>query len=322
MAITARDARIKIRTVDGWLDPLTGVTTPIVWPTEDNVGINAIAGWEPTAMVSDDNYRITTPGTVIEDMHLINGSFLVFAPNVTLRRCLITNGGITNYDAPVINNGMLVEDCTVVIDPPGSEIGIHTVINMAGFTANRCAFLDVHEGIQTGGTAGPLADPDNPDGYKVRIYNSYFRGQSPGTGTDPCPEFHGDLMQPVDFGGTGGTEFVVRNTVMWTVERNPYCGFSSCMDAYPGHCQPVDIDGLVLSGAAFSYRGNAGGSIKNLYINNNAWNFWPVTISEASWPLVTEWDCVVFNGLDVDGQPTEPVGRIPYGYLYGPPDPL
>lgn len=95
------------------------------------------------------------------------------------------------------------------------------------------------------------------------------------------------------------------------------------MDAYPGHCKPVDIDRLMLSGAAFSYRGNAGGNIRNLWINNNAWNFWPVTITDEAWDtVVTGWDCVVFDGLDDNGQPTAPVGRIPFGYQFGPPDPI
>ena len=322
MAVHVNNPKISYRTADGWLDALTGELSVIRFPTVDTVGINAIPGWTPTTTITDENLRITGAGTVIEDVLVTNGSILAFAPNVTIRRCKVINGGIYNYDAPAINNGMLVEDCTIQMIPPANVIPLNVCVSMAGFTLRRVAIIDVMEGIQIGGTAGPLTDPTHPDGYAVRLYDCFFRGQVPfpesGDPTEPCYGYHGDLMQPLDFGGTGGTEFIVRNCTVWSNERNPYCGFSSLFDAYYGHCRPVDIDGLMMSGGAGCYRGGAGGSVKNMFLHQDSWNFYPVAITDEAWERYTYWDCVTFDELDEDGQPLNILARVPYTWPYGP----
>jgi hypothetical protein len=321
VSIQVTDPKVKYRTATGWLDPLTGETSVIRYPTINTVGVNAIPGWTPTVTITDDNYRIIEPGAVVEDLHVINGSILVFAPHVTLRRCRIDNGAIINSDGPVVNNGLLIEDCTIESTPPSHEIPSNSCIIIAGYTVRRTACINVNEGYSTGGTAFTLADPTDPNGYAVRMYDSITVIHAPGAG--PCPDYHGDGIQTVDIGGTGGTPLIIRNSVIKSIDFLPDCGGSSCMDAFYGQSQPPDIDRLLLSGAAASYRGSAGGSIRNMVIENDKWAFFPVSIEEERWAGVTHWDCVLCDGIDVDGQPGPLVARVPFGYPgFGPFDPV
>lgn len=319
--VAVYNPKIKVRTDGGWLDPLTGVTTPVEFPNATNVGVQAIPGWEPTSTV-EGNINVFTAGTVLEDIDIINGSIILEAPDCTIRRCRILNGSILTTYSAVVYNHALVEDCTIELDPPGEYVPAATAFGTAGTLYRRCSLINVHEGWTTGGTNYTLANPDHPDGYAVRIYNCYCQL----TGPSDCHEWHGDGIQTVDFGaggvGLGGTPLIIRNSTWRSIDRytDPPCIASSCMDAYFGQCQPVDFDRVLLSGATASFRGSAGGSVRNMFIEHDSWNFFPVSTDEDGWLRYTYWDCRTCT-LDGDGQPDVMVNRVQYGYPgYGPLD--
>lgn len=340
------DPKISYRAADGWIDAFTGTTTPVGWPTADNTGIAQFPGWVPAFTLTDDVLDVFEEGAVIEDFEFINTTVNVRAPNVTIRRCNMVNGAIVNEYGGTIYNHMTVEDTTIRSDPPGKWMAtiFNTAILTAGFTCRRVAIIDTNEGIHTGGSLLPLADPDHPLGRTVRLYNCYTDIVSPVSSTtgiycqydadaaaaDPTSpavgdwiDWHGDTVQAED-GGEGGVPLIARNCRngsrdLQNDDAFP-CGASAIWYTRPLMSAPPDVDGLIVSGAGFTIHNGCGGKWRNVHIIQDSWTYGPTSFER--WDNVTLWEDVFVSTLDGDGNPV-PVARIPYGYPgYGPLDPL
>ncbi len=85
-------------------------SSSLAYPTETTTGVPS--GWNPKKSVTG-NYTISTAGAVVEDLRITNGSLIVNAPNVTVRRVEVIGGGIDNWPGSTCNNGLLVENSTV-----------------------------------------------------------------------------------------------------------------------------------------------------------------------------------------------------------------
>lgn len=340
------DPKISYRAADGWIDALSGTFTPVGWPNRTNTGVAGIPGWEPTTEMTDSSLEVFDEGAVIEDLRITNGGIGVNAPHVTVRRCEIINGGIFNEYHGIHQNGLVIEDCTIRSDPPGKWMQniYNTAVGFAGITMRRCAIFETNEGIHTGGSQLPLADPDDPLGYQFRMYNCYTEIWSPvssETGvycqydadaaaadpTDPDVgswiDWHGDCAQAED-GGFGGTPIKARNCYFWSRDQQNDddfpCGASAIWYTRPTQSMPPDVDGLIVGGAGFSIHNGCGGRWRNVHVIQDSYYYGPLSFER--WDNITLWEDVFLSTLDVDGNPV-PVGRIPYGYPgYGPLDPL
>jgi hypothetical protein len=328
------DPKIKYRTPTGWLDALTGEFTPVAFPratawNDDglgiaaNVGVDGIPGWTPAITIEDDTLICSTEGAVVEDVRVINGGIRVDAPNVTIRRCEIINGSFFNDYGAVIGNGVLYEDCTTRADPPGALLGLNTPWSTAGYTCNRCAILLNGEGWHTGNSGTPLADPDHPDGYTVRLYNCYAEIISQ-EGCGIVSDYHGDVLQAYD-GGGGGVPLVIRNcTLRADPVPIPDCHASAHLGMGVTQAGPADIDGVFMHGAsAVPLHADCGGKFRNIYITEDCVDIFAVAIDVYYWSITTVWDRVVLcDGITADGQPGPPTASVPYGWPgFGPLDP-
>lgn len=314
---TATDVQVSYRTEAGWVDALSGMLTPVQFPTATSVGVDAIPGWTPTFTITDDNYQVFDAGAVVEDIRVVNGTIYARAPHVTIRRCEVINGSITNEYGNV-HNGMVVEDCTIRASPAGAAIPLNSAMGIAGYTVRRTAIIDTNEGPHTGFSDAVLDDPTDPLGYAVRIFDCYFQI----TGPMPCDgiDYHGDILQCFD-GGNGGVPLQIRNSTFISNDNLPDCGASAGIGSGVGQSGLHDIDGLILAGAAASYHNDCGGTVRNMYFVDNSWIYFPVSIDTPYWPLITEWSAWTVV-LDENGQPTTRTHSVPHGYPgYGPFDP-
>ena len=333
--IDVRDPKISYRTETGWVDALTGAFESVAFPHATSwdingvpltcsVGVDGIDGWEPTTVV-EGNYIITEPDAVIEDVRVVGGAFAIGAPRVTLRRCEAYNGLFLNDYGPALGNGLLMEDCTQRGDPVGTSSPLNAAFTVNGYTCNRCATIGGIEGWHTGGSEIPLMDPDHPDGNTIRLYNCYGSIHFPVDCTALDIDWHGDVFQGFDgVPPGGGVQNIIRNTALYSTDELPDCGASAIIGIGAGHSQPVDFDGIILSGSGTPLHADCGGKFRNIYIDASTTPyFFPVSIEPEFWPLVEVWENVfTVDGVTVDGQPGEILNTIPYGYPgYGPLDP-
>lgn len=350
------DPKISYRAAGGWIDALSGTFTPLLgWPTATNVGVAAIPGWEPTRTLVDENLFMFEEGGVVEDVRIINGGIGVNVPHVTVRRCEIINGGIFNDYHSTWQNDMRIEDCTIRSDPPGLWMAniYNTAAGFAGFTMKRCAIIDTNEGIHTGGSDIPLADPDDPLGYGVKLYDCYTNVIGPrssetglycqydaaASAADPTHppvgswiDWHGDTIQAEDGptgSGLGGVPLTVRNCSNHSrdhtdpedlISPDLGCGASAIFYTRPGMSMPPDVENLIVEGAGFSIHNGCGGRWRNVHIIKDSYYYGPISFER--WDNITLWEDVFISTWGEDGNPV-PYGRVPFGYPgYGPLDPL
>lgn len=93
--------------------------------------------------------------------------------------------------------------------------------------------------------------------------------------------------------------------------------------------QPMDVDGLIMSGALFSFVVECGGSFRNLYFEAGsnpdsipAGVRGPISVPPAAWTITDEeaWSALICT-LDANGQPDTITASIPHGWQTGPFDP-
>ena len=149
------------------------------FPTLSSVGVPA--GWTPVRVVNGD-YTVSTAGAVVQDLR-INGSLIVNAPNVTVRRVEMLGGSINNFVGPTCRNGLVVEDTTIARGPGQTTSGDWPAIGAGGYTARRVKIDGLPEGFRVGGVENGCGP--------VRIEDSYARVVSP----DNCGDWHGDGLQ-------------------------------------------------------------------------------------------------------------------------------
>jgi hypothetical protein len=280
-------------------------------------------------------FQFGEPGGVLEDTR-IYGGLMITGPHITVRRCEIIGGCIDNTYGNQVGNDLLIEDTTVKLDPAGvnTDFTGQFACGTTGMLVRRCAFLDTTEGFRIGGSDQPLRDPAyTTNAHNTRIYNTYIRI----TGPHPCSptqgiDYHGDGMQAFD-GGFAGVTLTMRNCRIESVDQwttgqtpgvgDPGCGGTSCMIAGAAQAQPFDIDGVIMSGAAYCFVCENGGVYKNLYIVEDSWVYGPVSVPDEGWAITDaeQWSAYTCT-LDGSGQVDTIIGSIPHGYPgFGPLDP-
>jgi hypothetical protein len=255
-------------------------SAPLKFPTPDDVGVPD--GWEPVRTVTGD-FPIEKDGAVIEDLRVENGTVIVRADNVTIRRVELVNSAIRNeWDR--CYNGLVVEDSTFRGDrlPHGSDAPIWP----GGYTARRVLVEELPEGPRASGV---------PEGCEyVRIEDSYISARAP---KEKCEEWHGDAFQ-----GYYGPKIELRQVVL-ILDGDPATGCAGTAPFfYPdqGNTEAV-IDGLVVEGGSYSFRLGTPATIKDLYVVRDAWHYGPL---DVKCDLVTSWDAHLTT-LGPDGQPAD-----------------
>lgn len=259
------------------------VTTPTAapgtgFPTRATAGVPA--GWSPARSVTGD-FVISTAGAVVEDLRVTNGTLIVNAPNVTLRRVEILGGGINNFQGSTCHNGLVIEDSTLTRSPGQRTSGDWPAVGTGGYTARNVKIDGLPEGFRVGGRG---------DCGPVVIENSFGSVSSP----DICNDWHGDGLQGYD-----GPALTIRNSVLEMLMR-PDCGGTAAF-FYPlsqGNTSVV-IDGLIVSGGGYPFRLGMSGPVRNLNIVSNSWVYGPIDVKCS---VVTEWSAQIVT-LDANGQP-------------------
>ena len=121
---------------------------PSGFPDANNTGLTGVGLTEEDLDDYTGSMTITTNGTTIEQKH-ISGEPSIQANNVTIKKCLLTDGGWYGIRAWFGNTGLLVEDCTI-IGPTGFE-GEIKVINGSNLTQKRFNIYNWGDAVAFGG---------------------------------------------------------------------------------------------------------------------------------------------------------------------------
>lgn len=243
----------------------TVTPTPVAgWPTAATTGVPA--GWTPKTTRTGD-YTITTPGAVVEDLRITDGTLWVRAANVTIRRVEFINARLWNEYNNVCGNGLKVEDSTF---KRNKAIAWDPVIGTGGMTLTRIKIDNMPEGIRVAGAdTGGRCDP-------MVVQDSFLDVRAPEDCTNN-QDWHGDGIQ-----GYYGVALTVRNTRIDLTEVTPsgvQCGGTAPF-FYPGgqNNTRADIDGLLLSGGSYSFRLTTAGTAKNVKVIDRSWIYGPTEV--------------------------------------------
>ncbi|MDR6322069.1 right-handed parallel beta-helix repeat-containing protein [Actinoplanes couchii] len=167
------------------------------YPTAGCTGVPA--GWSPQKTVQGD-LTVTKAGTVISD-HLVTGTILVKAADVTIRRSRIY-GGVDNFLADRIYGHLTIED-TEVVNKPGESVSSNEqyAFGVADYTCRRCKVVNRIEGWRIGANSFAGAG-------KVVIEDSYAQLAVP-DGMCESVDPHGDGIQ-----GYGAPTAVIRHNTI------------------------------------------------------------------------------------------------------------
>ncbi len=227
------------------------------------------------------SYRVTTAGAVIEDLRVTNGSLIIDAPNVTVRRVEVIGGGIDNWPGSTCRNGLLIENSTVRRGAaPTTDAGT-AAVGQGGYTARNVLIDGLAEGFRVGGKSGGCGP--------VVIENSYARVVSP----DVCGDWHGDGIQGYD-----GAKLTVRNSVLVLEERGGCGGTAPFFYPDQGNTS-VEVDGLIVQGGGASFRLETPGTVHNLKVVDKSWFYSPTSVNCSA---LSSWDAQIVT-LDAAGQP-------------------
>jgi hypothetical protein len=247
------------------------------FPNASNTGVPA--GWTPTS-TRTSNLVVSTAGSTVQDIRLVNANLVIDAPNVTVRRVEIQGGRIELR----AKSGTILEEVSVV-RAPGQVTGSSgtEAIGPGGYTARRVKIDGLPEGFRVGGKSlgyGP-----------VTIVDSFVRVVAP----DQCGDWHGDGLQGYD-----GPAVTVRNLTIDFKERSGCGGTAPFFYPHSQGNTSVDIDGLLVSGGGYSFRNGMPGTVRNLKIVNNAWGYGPINVRCSA---LTSWDAEIVT-IDSAYQPT------------------
>ena len=245
--------------------PAPASSGAVVFPTRSSVGLPS--GWTPKQVVSGD-MTISTPGAVVEDLQITDGTIYVKANNVTLRRVQGRGAFVKTDPGSSCSSGLVIEDSTFVKNGTTTDGGT-PVIGDGGFTVRRSVIDGLPEGIRAGGLdvgCGP-----------VSVESSYLHIVSP----DVCKDWHGDGLQ-----GYGGDKVTVRQSTFVLDERNGCYGTAPFFYPSGQGNTSVDIDGLLVSGGGYAFRNGMPGTVKNLNVVDGDWGYGPVDVKCS---VVTAW---------------------------------
>ena len=255
------------------LAPSTG------FPTRASAGLPK--GWQPTQQVFGD-YYVRQAGALVQDLRITDGTIIIEAPNVTLRRIQSVGSYVVNGLGSTCYQNLLIEDSEFTPNGTTSDKD-NPVIQFGGYTARNIVIDGAPEGLRVGGTdigCGP-----------VSVSDSFIRVKSP----DVCTDWHGDGIQ-----GYGGDKIVVRNTTIIMQVINGCYGTAPFFYPKDQGNTSVDIDGLLIGGSSgYPFRNGMPGSVKNLNIIDGSWVYAPVDVNCS---VVTPFQAQVVK-LNANGQP-------------------
>ncbi|GAA1222298.1 hypothetical protein GCM10009655_22370 [Rhodoglobus aureus] len=250
------------------------------FPTRTSAGLPS--GWEPTKQVSG-NYYVRKAGAVVEDLRITNGTIVIEAANVTVRRVQFVGSSLVNGAGPTCFPNVLIEDSEFTANGTTRD-NDSPVIQFGGYTARNIVIDGVPEGLRVGGSdigCGP-----------VTVADSFIRVKSPDVCTDG---WHGDGIQ-----GYGGDKLTVRNTTL-IMDVVDDC-YGTAPFFYPKNQgnTAVDIDGLLVGGSSgYPFRSGMPGPVKNLNVIEGSWVYGPVDVNCS---VVSAFQAQVVT-LDSAGQP-------------------
>jgi hypothetical protein len=228
------------------------------------------------------NITVSTPGAVLEDVRITNGTIIVAAPNVTLRRIQGVNANVTNYYNGSCQNGMTVSDSSFTRSG-STNSDDEPVIGPGGYTVNNVMIDGAPEGLRVGGKSNGCGP--------VTVNSTFVRVVSPTV----CSNWHGDGIQGYD-----GAALVVRNSTIVFDESGGCNGTAAFFYPSGQGNTSVDIDGLTVSGGGYAFRNGMPGSIRNLRIVDGSWGYGPIDVRCS---LVSAWQANAVR-LDASGQPS------------------
>ncbi|MFC7533537.1 hypothetical protein [Actinoplanes sp. GCM10030250] len=167
------------------------------YPTAGCTGVPA--GWSPKKTIEGD-LTVTKAGAVISD-HLVTGTILVKAPDVTIRRTRIY-GGVDNFLSDKIYGHLTIED-TEVVNKPGESVSSNEqyAFGVANYTCRRCKVMNRIEGWRIGASSFAGA-------AQVTIEDSFAQLAVP-AGMCQSVDPHGDGIQ-----GYGAPTAVIRHNTI------------------------------------------------------------------------------------------------------------
>lgn len=262
--------------------PAPSPTAPAVaaFPNAATTGVPA--GWIPTTTRTTD-LRVTTAGSVVEDLRLVNASLIIEAANVTIRRVEIQGGKINNYAGSTCRNGLLLEQVSL-IRSPGQVTNAQGegALSAGGYSARRVKIDNLPEGFRVGGS---------PNCGPASISDSFVKISPP----DQCSNWHGDGLQ-----GYGGGALTVRNLTIDFVESGSCNGTAPFFVPSGQGNTSVDIDRLLVKGGGYSFRNGVPGKVTNLKVVDEAFGYGPIDVKCSA---LTAWSADIVT-IDSAYQPT------------------
>jgi len=264
--------------------PVTAPTPPTAstsgFPTRTSAGLPS--GWQPTKQVSG-NYYVRQAGAVVEDLRITDGTIVIEAANVTVRRVQFVGSSLVNGAGPTCFPNLLIEDSEFTANGTTRD-NDSPVIQFGGYTARNIVIDGVPEGLRVGGSDIGCGE--------VTVADSFIRVKSPDVCTDG---WHGDGIQ-----GYGGDKLTVRNTTLIMDVVNDCYGTSPFFYPKNQGNTAVDIDGLLVGGSSgYPFRSGMPGPVKNLNVIEGSWVYGPVDVNCS---VVTAFQAQVVT-LDSAGQP-------------------
>ncbi|WP_219949289.1 DUF4082 domain-containing protein [Salinibacterium sp. M195] len=276
-------------------EPTTPAPTPTDPPSSSTAGFptrtsaGLPSGWQPTKQVNG-NYYVRTAGAVVEDLRITNGTIIIEAANVTVRRVQFVGSSLVNGAGPACFPNVLIEDSEFTANGTTRD-NDSPVIQFGGYTARNIVIDGVPEGLRVGGSdigCGP-----------VTVADSFIRVKSPDVCTDG---WHGDGIQ-----GYGGDKLTVRNTTIIMDVVNDCYGTSPFFYPKNQGNTAVDIDGLLVGGSSgYPFRSGMPGPVKNLNVIEGSWVYGPVDVNCS---VTSAFDAQVVK-LDAAGQPVSTGKKI------------
>ncbi|MET1132215.1 MAG: DUF4082 domain-containing protein [Aeromicrobium sp.] len=235
------------------------------FPTSADTGVPK--DWEPKQTYTGD-LDIDEPGTVLEDVRIVNGVLHVRAPDVTIRRVEFVGSRIDNLHANACNNDLVIEDSSFV---RGDTELFQPAVQFGGYTATRVKVIGLSEGLRAGGAehgCGPVVVEDS------------YVSIAP---ADGCPdvEWHGDGFQ-----ANSAAPVTIRDTTILLNHDEGCLGNGAIFHPENSGNQRLTVQDVLVGGGGFSFRLGTPGSVSGLKVVSDSWQYGPshvTTCDRATW---------------------------------------
>jgi hypothetical protein len=253
------------------------VYQPSGYPNPATTGVPAGTSLRTISLNSGDTYRVSTPGTVLDGVH-ISGDLLITAQNVTIKRSQIDGGVLDEYAGK--HYSFTITDSTV---GPASGCLTSPGIGEANYRATRVLIRGHGDGFRASG-----------DG--IDIQDSYVRLCS-------NPGDHSDGIQTY----LTGKGLVLNHT---TIDQRNVSSFNAPIFIVDDQTEDVTVtNNLVMGGTYTIQLKNFHGSavVKYNRVVNKSWAYGPV---EADCPRI-DWSGNTLVTIDANYGISSVVGPLP-----------